>query len=85
MLKRKGVSDTGDAKKLQPNDLNALLSAIKVDAKKLAQKFTKKADEYEKMGSDNGSMDSFLGFCQACESLMIEGAGSSRSDAPYLF
>ena len=85
VLKRKGVSDTGDAKKLQPNDLNALLSAIKVDAKKLAQKFNKKAEEYEKMGSDSGSMDSFLGFCQACESLMIDGAGSSRSDAPYLF
>ena len=59
VLKSKGVEDTGDAKKLQPNDLNALLSAIKVDAKRMAKAFEKKAAEYEKQASAPAA-ESFL-------------------------
>lgn len=88
VLKSKGVEDTGDASKLQPNDLNALLSAIKIDAKNMAKKFTKKAEEYDKMASAaTESATMFDDFIAACESIMGESAGVSAdaSTTPYLF
>ena len=88
VLKSKGVEDTGDASKLQPNDLNALLSAIKIDTKNMAKKFTKKAEEYDKMASAaTESATMFDDFIAACESIMGESAGVSAdaSATPYLF
>lgn len=72
VLKSKGVEDTGDASKLQPNDLNALLSAIKIDAKNMAKKFTKKAEEYDKMASS--ATESML----ADDSIAMEMFGKNK-------
>lgn len=72
VLKPKGVEDTGDASKLQPNDLNALLSAIKIDAKNMAKKFTKKAEEYDKMASS--ATESML----ADDSIAMEMFGKNK-------
>lgn len=84
-----GNVDTEAAKKLQPNDMNALLSAIKVDAKKLSKKYSELAAKYDKMASEGPASESFSGgyddFIAACESLMFGVSGSRNDDVPYLF
>lgn len=83
-----GNVDTEAAKKLQPNDMNALLSAIKVEAKKLSKKYSDLAAKYDKKASEGPASESFSGgyddFIAACESLMF-GVSGSRDDTPYLF
>ena len=57
--------------------------ASKLDAKAI-KKAAKKGEGAAPEGEPAAATDSFLGFCQACESLMIDGV-SKQSNAPYLF
>ena len=84
-------SKKGSDTKMNANDVNLLIKAIKIDAKRLADKYTKIANDYER--TDRGlesTLDSasFDGFIDACESLIISrGANANRDtgSAPYLF
>lgn len=80
---------TVEKAKLQPNDFNALISAMKLDARKLKEHYLKLAAQYEKMASaasesDASGMD-FDSFIAACESIAGETFSRESSNAPYLF
>jgi len=70
-------------KKLDANDFNAIISAIKVDLTKDADSWdrTAKALKNKASGANESFGDDMIdGFVAACESAMIQ-----KSDAPYLF
>ena len=96
LVDESGEVNTENAKKLGANDVNALISAIKLAGKTAKSSFMKAAERYEKAkseaaaadtgdnASESFSNDIFNGFISACESYRF-GAESYNSDTPYLF
>ena len=82
------ASDFNMYTKSMEHNMALMIGHYKKVASKLDAKAIKNAAKKGAAAPDGdepaAATDSFLGFCQACESLMIDGA-SRRSNAPYLF
>lgn len=82
-----GDMNSEAVKKMGANDLNALISAIKIAAKNLSKHYKKLASKFAS-GQDVEATESamtgatFDGFIAACEAFQF---GTSASSSPYLF
>lgn len=76
--------------KMNANDVNALISAIKMSAKGLAKHFRKLAAKFSSKNPEEAASESFStadtfdGFISACESYQF-GTSAKAKDVPYLF
>ena len=74
--------------KMTANDVNALISAIKMSAKGLAGHFRKLAAKFSSKNPEDAASESFAdtfdGFISACESYQF-GTSEKSEKAPYLF
>lgn len=78
-----------NVQKMNANDVNALISAIKMSAKGLAKHFRKLAAKYSSKNPEGAAEESFSdaatfdGFISACESYQFGMSSTART--PYLF
>ena len=95
VLKSKNVVDaegnvTEEGKKLKANDVNALISAIKLAAKTAKSYFEKKAQKFSSGENAEEASEStvnlFDGFIAACESYRFDSNSEKQDEVlPYLF
>ena len=86
-----GNIDSENVKKMGANDVNALISAIKLAAKGLAKHFNKLAAKFssknpeEAAEESTGANNTFADFIAACESFKFEIPEKEEKKNPFLF
>lgn len=94
LVNEDGDVNTENAKSMSANDVNALISAIKLAGKAAKNNFMKAAEKYDQAAnapaegegaSESFAEDIFSGFISACESYRFDSNHATESDAPYLF